>query len=210
MYILDKNHDFYDHFSKIYGEDKSITFDRRGSHILNNDEIVFLSYQYYSPNKDDKSFVVLEIGNKQYLIQLDNFKINKTSIIPNEIEDYDMSIVRVFEDHKHYYEFPISIHGCDVDYHWKWGRGFKSNRDYKFNESFTEAIRKVYDKEINLPILKETKFTSLLDAQEVWIELQTYFSSLDNDKDISIPMTDVERAEIHGFDKKTSFRHPIK
>ena len=204
MYILDKNKDFYDYFSHIHGEDKSMTFDRRGSHILTNNEIFYMSYEYNTPNRDDKRFVILEIGNKQYLVQLTNFKINKSSIIPNDIEDYDMSIVRVFEDHKHYYDFPISIRGCDIDYHWKWGRRFK------YNESFNEVVRKVYDKEINLPILKETKFTSLLDLQEVWIELQTYFSSLDNDKDVSLPMTDIERAEIHGFDKKTSFRHPIK
>jgi hypothetical protein len=208
MYILDKNHDFYDHFTKIYGEDKSLTFDRRGSHILSDDDIIRMSYRYHIPSKKEKEFVLLEIGNKQYLIQLTNFIVEENSVFPSEIEDCDMSIVRVFEDHKHYYNSPISIRGCDVDYHWHWGRGF--DRGYKFDESFKEAISKVYDNNINLPILKKTKLTSLLDPQQVWIDLQTYFSSLGNDKDISTPMTDVERAEIHGFDKKTSFRHPIR
>ena len=50
----------------------------------------------------------------------------------------------------------------------------------------------------------------MLDPKETWIELQTYFSSLGNDKDIDLHLTDVEKAVNHGFDKKTSFRNPIK
>ena len=54
MYILDKNTDYYDYFSHIYGEDKSITFDRRGSAIIKDEMLVDLldverrTYDLYS------------------------------------------------------------------------------------------------------------------------------------------------------------------
>ena len=65
------------------------------------------------------------------------------------------------------------------------------------------------DKNIMLPILQGTSLTKVLDAETVWIEIQTYISSLDNDKDIDLDTTDKEKATIHGFDKQ-SFRHPVK
>jgi len=209
MYILDKNQDFYDHFSKIYGEDKAVTFDRRGSVILDGDMIVNQSYQYYEPRLNDEKFVLLEIGYTQYLIKLFNFKIKKEATI-DIVKSYSMELVRKFEDYKHYYDSYISIRGCDVNYHWDWGwKKHNKGRRYKTDESFKEAISKVY-KEIDLPIFANTKITSLIDAKDIWIEMQTYISSLGNDKDVSLPMSEVEKAEIHGFDKKTSFRNPIK
>jgi len=80
---------------------------------------------------------------------------------------------------------------------------------YIQQNSFEEAVV-IKDNEVKNPILRETKLTSLLDPQEIWVNLDNYLSSLNNDKDVSIPMTEEEKAEVHGFDRKTSFRNPIK
>ena len=41
MRIIDKNRDFYDYFQEY---DSDIVFDRRGSHILTNDELNVWNY----------------------------------------------------------------------------------------------------------------------------------------------------------------------
>ena len=44
MLIIDRNKDFYDHFSHIYGVDNKVVFDRRGSTRINDERL--LDYLY--------------------------------------------------------------------------------------------------------------------------------------------------------------------
>lgn len=44
MLIIDKNNDFYDHISYIYGVDKKVVFDRRGSSLITDEDITKLGY----------------------------------------------------------------------------------------------------------------------------------------------------------------------
>ena len=206
MYIIDRHKDFYDHYSHIYGVDKSIVFDRRGSVIIDDFMIVTLSFDGWPLLKDDVFHILLEAGYAQYLIKLHDFILQKNSANCTVVTSCSMTLARVFEDFKHYYSSPISIRGVRVDYKWNW----KKPRTYIYEGSYKEVVKPYENRVIDLPILKNTKLTSILDGQKIWIALQTYLSSLGNDRDVSIPMTDVEKAEIHGFDKKTSFRHPVK
>ena len=201
MYIIDKNKDYYDYFSHIYGVDKGITFDRRGSLPIDDAMISDIL-------GDSTFFILLEIGNVQHLIELYDFVLSTypRDILHEKVISYNMKLVRTFREHKHHFDSPISIRGVNVGYHW----GFGHPNVYHFDRPYGEAITRYSEKSINLPILGNTQITSLLDAQEIWIELQTYFSSLQNDKDVDLHMTDVEKAINHGFDKKTSFRNPIK
>jgi hypothetical protein len=160
---------------------------------------------YTDITKDSKLFVILEVGYVQHLIQLFDFTVLETGRI-NNIASYSMKVVRTFKDYKHYYDYPISIRAIEVSYQ----RHYFEPNVYRFDRPFNEVVRRVYTKSINLPILKGTQLTSMLDAKETWIELQTYLSSLGNDKDIDLHMTDVEKAVNHGFDKKSSFRNPIR
>lgn len=230
MYIVDKHQDFYDYYSHIYGEDKQVVFDRRGSKKINDVDIIKKCIDYYKYNrlrKDNIEHILLEIGNKQYIIKLTNFIM---ILDPEEINlvkcsGCDMELMRVYEDNKHYFDTPISIRGCSIDNHYKrngWNGWRPANKIYHYDRPYQEAVtlnhnflnretkKNVESNEINNPILANTQLTQFLDPEKVWIELQTYISSLDNDKDVSIPMTDVEKAEQYGFDKKTSFRNPIK
>jgi hypothetical protein len=73
-----------------------------------------------------------------------------------------------------------------------------------------KLVKKRYSQYKQIPaILANTKLTSLLDPFEVWKDIQTYISSIGNDKDISTPMTEKQKVESHGFDEN-SFRNPIK
>lgn len=203
MYIVDKHKDFYDYYSHLYGIDKKVVFDRRLSKRLSEQSFIslFVHLSTRTPvNKKSKRYVVLEVGTTQYLFKLHNFEVKEEKVL-----DYDIEIIRVFRENKHLFKKPITIMSADPAYVWSYRKG----RRYLFDSSFDEAIQKTYNK-VSLPILAATKLTTLLDPEKIWIELQTYISSLDNDVDTSTPMTDVEKAINHGFDKKTSFRNPIK
>lgn len=214
MYIIDKNKDYYDFHSHIYGVDKTVTFDRRGSIIITNDNLIRLScrygWQYDRLHKDDKNFIILEVGNVQYLIILFDFIVKDNPDHYTKLVFCSMQIIKIFRHNRHFFDKPISIKGVNFDWRWSYKKGNLFNKKYKIENSIEEVIKRVFESEIELPILAKTDITSLIDGKEIWIELQSYIASLNNDKDISIPMTDVEKAEIHGFDKKTSFRNPIK
>lgn len=211
MFIIDKNTDYYDYVSHVYGVDKKIVFDRRGSIHVSNETIAFNVDRFYY---DNQLFFVLEIGYVQYILRTYNIKykdFGDSSILVT----YDIEIVRVFKDNKHYEESPISIHRFHLPYDWRWRYNKKKKNKhipfyYDEKYSFDDVVR--YNRSwecINLPILKNTKITSIIDPVTIWNEIQMYISSLHTEKDVSTSITDTERAEIHGFDKKTSFRHPI-
>jgi hypothetical protein len=212
MYIIDRNKDYYDYLSHVYGVDKKVVFDRRGSVNLTDEELVNL----LKFNLNEKrplywnhrgEFFILEIGYIQYLVYLKDFKTKHFKYISSKME-----CKHIFRNNVHYYDKPISIRRVNVEYNWGWDwRNKKPKEEYwVITNNYKETITKVYDDPINLPILKDTQLTQWLDPEEVWKELQNYISSLKNDKDVDLKMSDVEKAEIHGFDKKTSFRNPIK
>jgi len=220
MYIVDRNEDFYDYLSHIYGVDKGIVFDRRGSNRITDEQLAglviihsFVDKEYIRPK-----LILIEIGEAHYLVKLFNFKFNKGALpFTHEFKSFDIEVVHKYDPSPNKFGTPISIHEVSDYTWWKWKNGWGSWRkkeDPKLNiPSFDEVIRStdndMESRHIINPILRDTSLTKVLDAHTVWVELETYISSLDNDKDVSLDMTDKEKATIHGFDKQ-SFRHPIK
>ena len=86
----------------------------------------------------------------------------------------------------------------------------KEKKGYKISGNFKEDIKKIFDRHIDYPILAKTQITSLISSRTIWEELQNYISSLNNDRHIETVLSDKEKAVIHGFDNKYSFRNPIK
>jgi len=212
VYIIDKNKDYYDYLSHIYGVDKKVTYDRRGSKSIKDEDIVNLlyviKYPYHSYFDSREYFIVMEVGDTQYLIKVFDIKYKEKELCDKFIS-CSMKLMWVFKNHTHYFDTPMSIHGVKVKYQWKW-KNRKSYTHYIINDNFNDVITNILDKSINNPILSDTQITSLIGGDDIWQDLQNYISSLNNDSDITIPMTDVEKIEVHGFDKKTSFRHPVK
>jgi hypothetical protein len=60
------------------------------------------------------------------------------------------------------------------------------------------------------PILKDTPIPSIIPARDFYNAIDNYLRSKYNDKTIEIKNSDIDKAINHGFDKKTSFRHPVK
>lgn len=214
MLIIDKHVDYYDYLSNIYGCDKRVVLDRRGSIKMSDESIVALigHISEYTPFYTDSNyyFFLLEIGYIQYVIKIEDIKFKKSIHLNfDKFISCSMEIFHTFKNNKHYFESPISIRRVEINFTYNWKKS-EARIKYILNNNFKETITKIYDNFIDLPILTGTQITKIIDPQDIWKELQNYISSLNNDKDVSISMTDVERAEVHGFDKVTSFRNPIK
>ena len=219
MYIIDKNKDYYDYISTIYGIDKNTTFDRRGSTVIDDkflaQSVDLLKYDrnsfpfYYKYRKRDNflgDLLLLEIGTIQYIIEFTKVKHTTDEYGVHKYLSSKMILFREFHE-GNLFGSPLSIR--DIHPHWQWRINF---RELVKSHSFKEAINIQRGSEwfLNLPILANTQIPSLIKPDVIWKELSTYISSLKNDIDVSLPMTEEEKAEIHGFDRKTSFRHPIK
>lgn len=213
MYILDKNKDFYDYLSHTYGVDKAITFDRRGSKVLTQEELrdQVVNDSYCGIHSGTSRFFILEIGNLQFL-----FQIEKITLIQKEnwvkgirpIWDGSWSLIKTYAEGKHHFKREITIVPCMVRYEINWK---KHNKDVQIGPSFKESVTSLrIDQAIELPIISNTVLPGFLDTFTIWSELSNFISAKKNDKDVDLKMTDVERAVNHGFDKKTSFRNPIK
>lgn len=77
--------------------------------------------------------------------------------------------------------------------------------NWEFKPLFTNRWSKDIDK--SFPILKNTSFPKYMDAKEVYYAIEDWLIAQHNDVDQeSKGLTDIDKVENHGFDKKISFR----
>jgi hypothetical protein len=187
MQIIDKNKDYYDYCQFEFGTlDKTATYDRRGSGKM--DRRHFFSYCFTNS-------MLLEVGYVQYV-----FKSNNLLWEDGQPYDGNLVLLNKFDEGLRLCPAPVTlvpIYNGDVD--------FKSARDIEIDDYDDE-----YEPYFENPILIETPIPSLIPAREFYNNLDNYFRSLKNDKAVKIENSDIEKAINHGFDKKTSFRHPVK
>lgn len=204
MYIIDRRKDYYDYLSHIYGTDKQVIYDRRQS--VEFDETDFVDRLSWNMRKFNPTFI-LEVGFTQYLFEVEDIKREKIPHDPalrEEVVSYNLVLLHTFKNFEHHYSTPLSIHEVEVNYRFHWDNGHP--RQYVITNNYKETIKPIRNpKIIEYPILAGTKITSFISPDDIWKDLQTYISSLNNDKDVTLDMTDKEKAEIHGFDK-TAFR----
>jgi len=200
MYIIDKNQDFYDYLSHVYGVDKKIVFDRKGSTILTDDDLEPYSDRW---RKDNESYLILEMGYTQVVLRQYNYTYYWDFWETCHIR-CDMEKVRYFKNCKNLFGCPLSLYRVELSYRY-YGKDFMVITNANSLSELDYQKKKITD----FPILKNTVITKYVDAVEIWMEIQNYISSLNNDPYVDIGSTDVERAANHGFDKN-SFRHPIK
>lgn len=210
MLIIDKHKDYYDHYSYIYGVDKKVVYDRRGSNKIKDEDLYKLAPPYYKNH--NTFYLLLETGFIQRLIEVSSIALVKDSCNVDHFQSFTLEHIHTFSNYEHYYETPISIHSVNVNYTYDWKRvGGKDpwcDRKIILTNNYKETITRGY-KNCNNPILAATSLTKIIDGDMIWKEVQTYLSSLNNDVDCNISMSDKEKAETHGFDKY-SFRNPIK
>ena len=207
MRIIDKNKDYYDYL-QCYDDD--VVFDRRGSYILTNQNICDL-WCVFREDFSDK-YLLLQVGYSYWLMiaKCESTAVSCTNA--SQCIDYSLELVNYWKDYNHF----DSLHFGTVDKHfsaeflfskkWDW----KSNLideikrgNYEYKKDFTvDTYHKIND--IKLVFCK-TKIPSVVMADDLYNAFDEYFSHLKDDVKVD-NMSDIEKVESHGFDKKTSFR----
>ena len=205
------NKDYYDYLTGIYGEDEKVVFDRRSFTVLSNLDSPFFSYiptSADSPKKEVRQrdwtgnrlkwvtkyeatelYCILEVGLKQYSFQVERYLDEDSKVCI----DWKLLGIKSITKKDRVGSNPMTFFKAKSRYSFFW-------RD--------EIPELVIEKDGSLPnpILTGTPITSLIPAQELYQELSSYLSSL-NDKEIIDNRTEIEKAESAGFDRKTSFRN---
>ena len=205
MRIIDKNKDFYDYL-QCYDDD--VVFDRRGSYILTNQDICDLWCGFHEDFSD--KYLLLQVGYSYWLMiaRCESTAVSITNT--SRCVDYSLELVDYWKDYNHF----NSLHFGTVDKHfsaeflfskkWNW----KSNLideikrgNYEYKKDFTDTYE---INDIKLVFCK-TKIPSIVKAEDLYYAFDEYFSHLKDDIKVD-NMTDIEKVESHGFNKKTSFR----
>lgn len=215
MLILGKYKDYYDYLCGIYGIDKDIVYDRTESEILGkdfgvheefftkrklyNDKHKTLIKRWVTNKKGNFTFAkvltgliltyVLEVGKTHYLFEVERYLDDFDNV------HLDVQLVKVFDIDEKKSVAPISLIPCTYYY------GIMSNEKkigyYQLKQ------------EVKNPILKDTYISSFIQPTEIYDKVYNYLISI-REKPIIDKRSDVDKLEGYGFDKKSSFRHPIK
>lgn len=200
MRILDKNKDFYDYLQDY---DSDIVFDRRGSHILMNEELNF--FPLYNRYKVDDIYLLLQIGYTNWLIVEKPIKIIKDASGYNIVKDFSIELIEMWKDYNKSVDFEFGEIKNRYTIEYLTSKKFNhdlalmddiklGNFEYKNNLAEKSPI-----------VLSKTKLPSILNAQDVYLAIEEWLSHKKDDI-VHDSMTDKEKIVSHGFDTKSSFR----
>jgi hypothetical protein len=199
--------------SHVYGVDEHATFDRRGSLILTDryirDFAAANAVQYSRYFSFDA--LLLEAGFTHYMFK-------KTEKAGNGADSV-FELQHTFTNEIHFSENPLCLYfitsfNMIKDYYQTGGtmnlRRFSYNaielKKHMIEIKFRNGARPVC---IELPILDKTSLKSLIKAEDIWKSIYNYLCKK-NEPEIVDTRDDIAKAVDHGFDKTTSFRHPVK
>lgn len=200
MRIIDKNKDFYDYFQDY---DSDIVFDRRGSHILTNEELNV--WVLWSRHKADDKYFLLQIGYTNWLILAKPTKINQDGYGGYTVEDFSLELIEMWKDYNKSVDFKFGEIKTHYTLEYLTSKKFNHKTvliddiklgNFEYKNNFTEK---------SLIILNKTKLPSILNAQDVYLAIEEWLSHKKDDI-VHDSMTDKEKIVSHGFDTKSSFR----
>lgn len=204
------NKDYYDYLTGSYGIDEKVVYDRRQFNILKTLDSPFFSYSLLDNDSRKKEIrttewvgqhrkrviklvaaemhCMLEVGLKWYFFKIERYLDDSDNV------NIDWAIIKTKEisKHQHIGSTPMSFFTA----YYVYGSWRKDDLD----------IRVEKPSSISNPILTGTPITSFIPPEEIYANLYSYISSL-NDVEFTDTRTDVQKAESAGFDKKTSFRN---
>lgn len=228
MRIIDKNTDFYDYLQNVY-RDTSVTFDRTDSFILTKEDMCQL---LYSSRNAAIRFVVLQSCNTFWLFMLEVSYHDDVSLCPVDYTAVLLSSWKNYDKPRKLLRADVVEFGFNTmlkisKYNWKRLRreddpvsitenipvltSAVDSGDFKYDRSInrhTVYYGDGHKEEKHIPILKASGFAQHIDPLEIYTSIEEYFSleKLACERTDSVGLTDVEKAENHGFDKKISFR----
>lgn len=237
MRILDKNTDFYDYLQNVY-PDSTFTFDRTDSFVLTKKLMCeYLSVRRANiriAKKDRKyhDFVLLQICNTFWLFLVEITKMDDY----DRAEDYTIELLETWRNYDKkrvlcsldVIEFGYGIMGQLSAGYWFDGYDPEKIRekrsvlvqavdtnDYRLKSSINKHI--IYhgnDEKVekHIPLLKACGIAGLIDALDVFLSFEEYFSleKTASERRDPIGSTNDDKITSHGFDTKISFRGKSK
>ena len=214
MRIIDKYKDYYDFFGHK-SEDKTLVYDRRGSTPLNKETVLFHIYRY---SRDNSVTFGLQAGFKLFILEALHLqadydpKTRKLQYGAGDLQWVD-SI-----DNFNWAGQPLQFVDLKLPYtrfnnRWYTYRS-AWDRSYQNQLKTVPVMRKKDNGQpdeplAEKPLLCDTAIPALIPPFEIYKNLEMYISSLKTEKTVDIATND-EKIINHGFDMKSSFRHPIK
>lgn len=214
MRIIDKYKDYYDFFGHK-SEDKTLVYDRRGSTPLNKETVLFHIYRY---SRDNSVTFGLQAGFKLFILEAIHLqadydpKTRKLQYVAGDLQLVD-SI-----DNFNWAGQPLQFVDLKLPYtrfnnRWYTYRS-AWDRSYQNQLKTVPVMRKKDNGQpdeplAEKPLLCDTAIPALIPPFEIYKNLEMYISSLKTEKTVDIATND-EKIINHGFDMKSSFRHPIK
>jgi hypothetical protein len=232
MQILCPEKDFYDFKAYEWGHDKTYTYDRR-KFVKITDSLLISKFRYdkrdfYSLRPKEFVWFILEVGLTQYLFKITNLSIHWKEGVPKDIEsaaiDFwsgDFELAKVFDENLKFLNAPIGLFGHYGVDHTNVGERL-SRWKYRYVDEHADLttwnLQELagYPKNEKLcilnPLLKESKIPSFVSPEQIYRNLEAYFSFEVSDKMPPVNVTDKEKAFNHGFSPRESFRniHPRK
>lgn len=224
MKIIDRNKDYYDYLVGIYGMDEKVVYLRNSTDvqamidycinqigeqgkfakkfwkIFRKQPLITPKYYWMGncpPSEDDK-ILFLSKHHFKYRLQEEG---DDTKLHDLKYEYFTKSMELVI-GHKRYYievlRYLTDDGGLYYDMLWE-------ERPLKKRFSDAPIYLRCEDCIIPNPLLKNTFIASIISPEDIWIEVENYISSQNNEKDQD-NMTNNEKILSHGFDLKTSFR----
>lgn len=199
MKIIDNKKDFYDYLAGINGIDEYVTYDRRNSVVARKSLDGYLkpfNSLHNEPSRD--YYVYLQAGEdykKRFLVRREVTKDN----IKFTVEEYDVDGELKSQKKKSWMPWWVSDPYYGVD---KELVSSQAPLVLAYRETGSRWDSWHYVKN---PILVGLPLVGFLSAQDIWQAIYDYLLKM-KEPEIVDTRTDEEKAESHGFDRKTSFR----
>lgn len=208
MRIIDKNRDYYDYLQSP--DDNRIVFDRRGSIILTRKMLCskMRNVRYYE--KLPIRFLLMQCGCNFWLF-LAEITEKDSFGLP---EDYNLELLTYWKDYKKKRKIiELNSISLRIPFFGPWVKITKEDVVKNVDVLKNEIIQGNFSAEFNpkdqpIPILKECGIASLVNAQEIFVAIEEYFSMEKTESETTEPKgaTNDDKIIMHGFDIKTSFR----
>lgn len=223
MKILDKNKDFYDYLQYSY-PDKTFTFDRTDSFTLTKQMLSEYLTDTWRNSVGDRRFLLLQVCNTFWLFVAE---VLSTDSYDN-IKDFSVDLLSTWKNYNRPrcpYRLEVIKFPWHIEYQVRVSTYMKDtlketvpklvtiidNGEYKVSHCINKhKIRRddgvIYEKHI--PLLKESGLSKFIAPMDIYLSLEEYFSleRTASERTESVGITDIEKIENHGFNKKTSFR----
>ena len=149
------------------------------------------------------TYFCIVVGYKRYLIECERYLDDKDKLCLDYtvLENTDIP-----KDERIFKNYPILIHTCE--------RGFFGSANSVPFYSWFNIKKAIKENNVNAikqhvifnPIFKDTPLTSIISPEEMWDNIYSFISSL-NEKDITDKRDDNGHIISHGFSTKESFRN---